>query len=88
MQQLLGSSPFLRRTQTKTRSVTDDETSRAEDGLVVTPPFTQEQDEAQEVGRTLQESHSQTERKSSKSEGSGEDEDEGRGENSPLLIST
>ncbi|CAF96606.1 unnamed protein product [Tetraodon nigroviridis] len=72
----------------KTRSVTDDETSRAEDGLVVTPPFTQEQDEAQEVGRTLQESHSQTERKSSKSEGSGEDEDEGRGENSPLLIKT
>uniref|UniRef100_H3C0I3 Pericentriolar material 1 n=1 Tax=Tetraodon nigroviridis TaxID=99883 RepID=H3C0I3_TETNG len=56
----------------------------------VSPAYTEEdkeQDEAQEVGRTLQESHSQTERKSSKSEGSGEDEDEGRGENSPLLIS-
>lgn len=61
--------------------------SLSQDGLISIYSCIQEQDEAtQEVDTTLQEAHSQTEKKSSKSEGS--EEDEGHGEKLPLLIST
>lgn len=70
-------------------SVTDDETSESQDGLIIILPFIQEQDEAtQEVNTTVQEFYCQTEKKSSRSEGSEEDEDEGHGERLPLSIST